>query len=133
MKTYTIRELSQMTNTPASALRYYEEIGLLTQVIREGNRRIYNDSHLDRLHAIQCFKNTGLPIAKMQDFFRYEENIPEHIDDIVQLVTEHENHIEEQIAVLQKELGHIRHKVRFYNGIKTAITENRCWPDWEEV
>ncbi|MBO5354118.1 MAG: MerR family transcriptional regulator [Lachnospiraceae bacterium] len=133
MKTYTIRELSQLTNTPASALRYYEDIGLLTNVAREGSKRIYNDFHLARLHAIQCFKNTGMSIAKMQDFFRYEENIPEHIDAIIQLVTEHEADIEKQIAILQKELSHIQHKVRFYNGIKKAITEDRCWPEWEEV
>lgn len=133
MKTYTIRELSEQTGTPASALRYYEDIGLLTNVARKGKQRIYNEAHLARLHAIQCFKNTGMPIAKMQDFFRFDENIPEHIDDIIQLVTEHETDIEKQIAVLQKELAHIQHKVRFYNGIKKAITEDKCWPKWEEV
>lgn len=133
MKTYTIRELSEQTGTPASALRYYEDIGLLTNVARNGKQRIYNETHLARLHAIQCFKNTGMPIAKMQDFFRYDENIPKHIDDIIQLVTEHETDIEDQIAVLQKELAHIQHKVRFYNGIKKAITEDKCWPKWEEV
>ncbi len=133
MPTYTIRELSRMTDTTASTLRYYEEIGLLTNVVREGKNRIYNEHHLARLHAIQCFKNTGMPIAKMQNFFRYEENIPCHIDDIITLVTEHEADIENQIAILQKELTHIQHKVRFYNGIKKAITENQCWPKWEEV
>ncbi len=133
MPTYTIRELSNLTGNTASTLRYYEEIGLLTDVVREGKNRIYNDCHLARLNAIQCFKNTGMPIAKMQDFFRYEENIPHHIDDIIELVTEHEADIEEQIAVLQKELDHIRHKVRYYNGIKKAITEHNDWPNWDEV
>lgn len=133
MPGYTIRELSRLTNTTASTLRYYEEIGLLTNVKREGKNRIYSDCHLARLNAIQCFKNTGMPIAKMQDFFRYEENIPCYIDDIITLVTEHESDIETQIAVLQRELNHIRHKVRYYNEIKDAITENRCWPKWEEV
>lgn len=133
MQTYTIRELSTLTGIPASALRYYEEIGLLTNVARDGKNRIYNDCHLNRLHAIQCFKNTGMPIAKMQDFFRYEENIPCHIDDIITLVTAHEADIEAQIATLQKELAHIQHKVRFYNKIKEAITEHGEWPKWEEV
>ena len=133
MPNYTIRELSRLTDNTASTLRYYEDIGLLTDVKREGKNRIYNDCHLARLNAIQCFKNTGMSIAKMQEFFRYDENIPCHIDDIIALVTEHEADIEEQIAVLQKELAHIQHKVRFYNEIKNAITENRKWPKWEEV
>ena len=133
MPNYTIRELSRLTDNTASTLRYYEDIGLLTDVKREGKNRIYNDCHLARLNAIQCFKNTGMSIAKMQEFFRYDENIPCHIDDIIALVTEHEADIEKQIVVLQKELAHIQHKVRFYNGIKNAITENREWPKWEEV
>lgn len=133
MSTYTIRELSKLTNTTASTLRYYEDIGLLTDVKREGKNRIYTDQHLARLNAIQCFKNTGMPIAKMQEFFRYDENVTCHIDEIITLVTEHEADIEEQIAVLQKELAHIQHKVRFYNGIKKAITENKEWPKWEDV
>ena len=133
MQTYTIRQLSILTGIPASALRYYEEINLLTNVSRDGKNRIYNDCHLNRLHAIQCFKNTGMPIAKMQKFFHYEENIPSHIDDILSLVAEHESDIEAQIATLQKELAHIRHKVRFYNKIKEAITEDSDWPKWEEV
>lgn len=133
MATYTIRELSKLTNTNASTLRYYEEIGLLTDVRREGKNRIYNDCHLARLNAIQCFKNTGMPIAKMQEFFRYDENVACHIDEIINLVTEHEADINNQIAVLQKELNHIRHKVRFYNGIKKAITENGEWPKWDAV
>ena len=133
MPNYTIRELSRLTGNTASTLRYYEQIGLLTDVKREGKNRIYNDCHLARLNAIQCFKNTGMPIAKMQEFFRYDENIPCHIDDIIALVAEHEADIKDRIAVLQKELAHIQHKVRFYNGIKKSITENRDWPNWDEV
>lgn len=133
MSTYTIRELSRLTDTTASTLRYYEEIGLLTNVNREGKNRIYNDCHLARLNAIRCFKNTGMPIAKMQEFFRYDENVACHIGDIITLVTEHETDIQNQIAILQKELAHIQHKVRFYNGIKKAITENNDWPKWDEV
>ena len=133
MQTYTIRKLSTLTGIPVSALRYYEDIGLLTDVARDGKNRIYTDCHLDRLRAIQCFKNTGMPIAKMQEFFRYDENIPCHINDIIALVTEHEANIKEQITVLQQELSHIQHKVRFYNKIKEAITEHSEWPKWEEV
>ena len=32
-QTYTIREMSERFGLPASTLRYYEEIGLLTDVI----------------------------------------------------------------------------------------------------
>lgn len=133
MKTYSINELSKLFNVPSSTLRYYEDMGLLVNVGRtQTNQRIYTDEHIARLNAISCFKNTGLPISKMQDFFRYEANLEENIEAIIELVSEHEKNITEQIKKMQAELSHIEHKVRYYNGIKNAIDEKKAWPRWED-
>ncbi len=133
MNTYTIKEIANRFSIQSSTLRYYEDMKLLENVGRtDTNQRIYTDEHIARLNAITCFKNTGLPISKMQDFFRYESNLKENIDEIIELVTEHEKNINEQIKKMQRELEHIEHKVRYYNGIKKAIEENKCWPCWDE-
>lgn len=133
MNTYTIQEISKRFQLPPSTLRYYEDMGLLTNVERtSNNQRIYTDEHVNRLSAIACFKNTGLPISKMQDFFHYEENISEHIDDIIALVSEHEVYIQTQIEKMQHDLLHIQQKVRFYNGIRKAIESGESWPCWED-
>lgn len=133
MKTYTIKEISSLFNTPASTLRYYEDIGLLVNVHRTANnQRLYTDEHINRLNAISCFKNTGLPISKMQEFFKFENNLKDNIDNIIELVTEHEKNINEQIQKMQHELLHIEHKVRYYNGIKQAINSNSQWPCWDD-
>ena len=56
-QTYTIREMSERFGLPASTLRYYEEIGLLTDVIHtESKKRIYTQQHIDCMTAILCFK-----------------------------------------------------------------------------
>ena len=96
------------------------------------NQRIYTDEHIRRLEGINCFKKTGLPIARIQDFYKYEKNVNEHIDDIIQLVTEHEENIQAKIAELQQELLHIQHKVRFYDGIKKALIAGQEPPKWED-
>ncbi len=133
MQTYTIKQISELFHIPSSTLRYYEDMGLLVDVQRTPNgQRCYTEEHIQRLYAIGCFKNTGLSIAKMQDFFQYENNIESHIDDIIQLVTEHESSVKEQIARLKNELDHIEHKVRYYNGIKKAMDTNAPWPCWED-
>ena len=76
-QTYTIREMSERFGLPASTLRYYEEIGLLTDVIHtESKKRIYTQQHINCMTAILCFKRTGLPIAGIQEFFRLEDDIP---------------------------------------------------------
>lgn len=133
MNSYTIKELSNMFHVRASTLRYYEEIGLLTNVKRtEQNQRLYTEEHITRLNAVSCFKNTGLPISKMQDFFRYEAKLEENIDNIIELVTEQEKNLKEHMKKMQEELAHIEHKVRYYNGIKKAIDTNEVWPCWED-
>ena len=133
MRTYSIRELSQLFNVQSSTLRYYEEIGLLENVGRTANQqRIYTDEHIRRLEGISCFKRTGLPIARIQEFYKYESNLDAHIDDIIQLVSEHESNIQAKIKELQQELLHIQHKVRYYEGIKKAIISNSPLPEWND-
>ena len=68
--TYTIRQISNLYKLPASTLRYYEDLGLLTDVVHiASGARIYNQSHIDRLGGIMCFKRTGLSIAKIRQFY----------------------------------------------------------------
>ena len=45
MDTYTIKEVSEMFHLPSSTLRYYEDLGILTNVERSksGHVSIYRD------------------------------------------------------------------------------------------
>lgn len=128
---YSIREISEMFDLPASTLRYYEELGLLPEVERnKAGQRVYTKAHIDRLRAICCFKNTGLSIAGIAEFFRYEADVPGNIDEILALLEEHEQGLKMRIRSLQKDLLHIQQKVHYYSGIKDAIQENQPWPRW---
>ena len=87
MKEYTIRELSEMFGLPASTIRYYEDEGILTNVGRTpSGQRIFTDGHVNRLRTICCFKNTGMTIAELRQFFSYEADEPAHLGDILMLL-----------------------------------------------
>ena len=133
-QTYTIRDLSQKYNLPASTLRYYEDMGLLTNVIHtEKGARIYTQEHIERLEGILCFKGTGLPIAKIQEYYRYETNIEAHIEEIVTMMQEQEQGILKQMEDLQSGLDHIRQKIYYYNLVKDARDKGEKIPTWAEV
>ena len=120
--TYTIRQISNLYKLPASTLRYYEDLGLLTDVVHTASgARIYNQSHIDRLGGIMCFKRTGLSIAKIRQFYLYEEHMEDHAHDISQMMIDHEQDILNQIDELQNDLVHIREKVRYYAAVEDAI------------
>ena len=66
MQSYTIKEVSQMFQLPASTLRYYEDMGILTDIARtESGQRIYLQKHINRLRTICCFKRTGMSISQL--------------------------------------------------------------------
>lgn len=133
-KTYSIRELSQRYQLPASTLRYYEEIGLLTDVTHTGKGvRIYSEEHIARLDGILCFKRTGLPIAKIQEFYRYETDIAAHADDIITMMTRQEEAILKQLEELSAGLGHIREKILYYTEVKKALERGEAQPLWEDI
>ena len=66
--TYSITDLSKKFDLPASTIRYYEKIGLLENVEHANSyRRVYNDSQIDRLNAIECFKKALLHLRKKHE------------------------------------------------------------------
>ena len=132
-RTYGINELAERFGLPQSTLRYYEKMGLLVDVTRGVNgQRVYTDKDVKRLEGIQCFKNGGLPIAKIREFFQYDDDLEHHIDDIIRLVEDHEHDLTVTIATLRHDLAHIHQKTLFYHGIKRAIAEGCEWPVFED-
>lgn len=133
MNKYTIKEIASSFDIPASTLRYYEDIGILTNVERTvSGQRIYREHHVNRLKSICCFKGTGMSIAKLQAFFSYEEKENEHIDDILTLLGEQKNSVAEQLIQLQKDLDHVNKKLLYYSDIKTAIVSDSPLPSWDK-
>lgn len=132
-KQYSIREVSAKFNLSASTLRYYEEVGILTDIPRNSSgKRIYLEKHINRLKTICCFKNTGMIIAQLQEFFQYEQQEPSHIDDILKLLTNQKNHILAQLAKMQHDYKHIQKKLAYYQAMKTAVDNHTTLPDWQD-
>jgi MerR family transcriptional regulator, redox-sensitive transcriptional activator SoxR len=58
----TIGELSRRAGIAPTALRYYEQIGLLPAVPRVAGRRRYDDAVLSRLEVIRVCKAAGFTL-----------------------------------------------------------------------
>ena len=131
MKTYTIREISEMFELPSSTLRYYESEELLPEVPKSSSgQRIYSDEHVERLKCINCFKRTGMTIPQLRKFFIYEADEAAHIDKIISLLKDQEQIVNEKLIQLQKDSAHVHHKVEHYSAIKHALENNLPLPVW---
>ena len=131
--TYTITDLSKKFNLPASTIRYYEKIGLLENVEHVNSRRFYDDSHIERLNAIECFKKALLPLEKIRLFFTYEKDMAANADKILAVLHEQESKTLESLESLQAGLVHLQKKIRFYSTVSEALKNKSPLPKWEDV
>ena len=69
-----IGELAKQAGLAASALRYYEQVGLLPDVERTtGGSRRYSEASLLRLKMIKGLQSMGFALEDMQIFFAHDK------------------------------------------------------------
>ncbi len=131
---YSIKDMSEKFNLPSSALRYYEEIGLLENVEHlNGYHRIYTEAHVDRLNAIECFKKAGLPLKEIKLFFEYEKNMQKNSQNILEMMMEQKKKTEKEIKDLKAGLAHLEKKIKYYSIVDDAVKSGEKIPSWQEV
>src|SRR5665647_3907197 len=121
---YTIKKISDMTQLPASTLRYYEKEHLLPAVKRtEVGNRIYDDQDLEWISIITCLKDTNMPIMDIKIFVALCALGDKTLEERRALIVAHKQSAERQIEILQQHMNHINRKVDYYNAACEAGTE----------
>src|SRR2546430_15339959 len=69
MSGLTISEVARQVGLQASAIRYYERIGLLPQATRIGGQRRYDTTALYRLAIIQRARQLGFTLTEIRQLF----------------------------------------------------------------
>lgn len=99
----TITELATRSGVAASALRYYESLGLIAAARTRGNQRRYRRSALRRVAVIKVARTMGVPLQQVRAAFR---TLPERRDptpaDWEQLSSRWRDQLSERITTLEK-------------------------------
>lgn len=73
----TIGQVAKESGFAASAIRYYEQSGLLPKPVRVGGRRQYDRSILERLAVLERARACGFSLEEMRRlFYGFRENTP---------------------------------------------------------
>lgn len=130
---YSIREIGKMFGLNSSTLRYYEEVGLLTNVFKnESGQRVYRECHVNRLKTVCCFKNAGMTVKDLQRFVEYEEGGVERLSEIVDLLCERREIMKDNINKMIVDYNHMLRKVNFYSDALRASEKGEILPEWED-
>ena len=111
---HTPAQTAAKTGFSLDTLRYYERIGLLHDIDRTSSGvRVFSDDDLDWLGVLRCLRDTGMPIAVMQeyaDMCRRDDDMRLRVD----ILEQHERAVHAKIAELNGQLAHLQEKIAWY-------------------
>ena len=109
-----IGELSAATSTSIETIRYYERAGLLAAPPRtQGNFRVYQAAHLERLQFIRHCRGLDMSLDEVRALLRFKEQPAADCGDVNQLLDEHIGHVSQRIKelrALEKQLKALRQR-----------------------
>jgi Cd(II)/Pb(II)-responsive transcriptional regulator len=97
-----IGELAKATGTQAETIRYYEREGLIPLTSRtEGNYRVYDKSHVERLGFIRHCRCLDMTLDEIRVLLRYKDAPQENCHEVNQVVDDHIEHVTSRIRELK--------------------------------
>ena len=98
-----IGELASLADTAVETIRYYEREGLLPLAPRsEGNYRIYDTAHAQRLAFIRHCRSLDMALDEIRVLLRFKDNPGEDCGDVNALLDAHIGHVAERVRALRE-------------------------------
>jgi MerR family transcriptional regulator, aldehyde-responsive regulator len=116
-----IAEVSERYGISTDTLRYYERVGLIPPVNRNGSGiRDYNDLDIRRVEFIKCMRSAGLPIEVLIDYVALVQRGDQTIEARKEILKEQRDLLAGRIQEMQQTLELLNHKIQVYeNAILT--------------
>jgi MerR family transcriptional regulator, aldehyde-responsive regulator len=114
-----IMEVSQQYGVSSDTLRYYERIGLIPPVNRNGSGiRDYNELDLRRVEFIKCMRSAGLPVEVLIEYVGLVQRGDRTIEARKEILVEQRELLVGRMKEMQKTLDILNHKIEVY---ETAV------------
>ena len=94
-----IGEASKLSGVSIKAIRHYEKMGLLPNLVRSGSYRTFTQSDIDLIQLIKEVRNIGFKISEFKQAF--ERNESWSWAEVEKLVRAKEAQISKEIEALQ--------------------------------
>jgi DNA-binding transcriptional MerR regulator len=112
-----IGDVAARTGLSVHTLRYYERIGLLDRVPRDGGgRRTFGPDDLAWLDLLTKLRRTGMSISDMVRYAELVRGGPATSPERLALLQQHRDAVAVRIAELTDCLGVIDYKISIYKG-----------------
>ena len=110
-----IAEVSERYGISSDTLRYYERIGLILPVNRNGSGiRDYSEIDVRRVEFIKCMRSAGLPIETLIEYVGLVQQGDRTIEARKEILKEQRQLLAARMAEMQKTLDILDHKIAVY-------------------
>lgn len=96
-----IGELSRQTKCPVETIRFYEAENLLSAPARsQGNYRLYNDAHMERLLFIRHCRSLDMTLDEIRILLAFRDTPEKNCAGVNDLLERHIGHVADRIRQL---------------------------------
>ena len=102
----SISDVAWITGLAASAIRYYEEQGLISPARLQNGRRIYDKANVQDLIIINDLRQSGMTLADLRQFqaLRHRNGL---CKDLIEIARERAANLRKQIQALRLAEGRL--------------------------
>ena len=126
-----IAAVSEQYGISADTLRYYERIGLIPPVNRNGSGiRDYTELDIRRVEFAKCMRSAGLPVEVLIDYIGLVQQGDQTIEARKEILMEQRELLVARMAQMQKTLDILDHKIEVYE--KAVLKKEKEMTQTEE-
>jgi DNA-binding transcriptional MerR regulator len=120
----TIQEMAQQSGLSEHTLRYYERIGLLIPVPRDGSsgHRRYSPDTVSVIESLSCLRGTGMSIEDMRRYLRLRERGAAAAAEQKALFAAHEVALAREMETMKVRLQYLAGKVAYWEAMEAGDT-----------
>ena len=110
-----IAEVSEQYGISTDTLRYYERVGLIPPVNRNGSGiRDYNELDLRRVEFIKCMRSAGLPVEVLIEYVALVQQGDKTIEARKEILKEQREILLTRMKEMQNTLDILNRKIEVY-------------------
>lgn len=96
-----IGELARRTGCEAVTIRYYEKEGLLPEPARsDGNYRLYDEAHVERLQFIRHCRSLDMPLSNVRALLELRDDQGHECEEVITLLNARILEVESRVEAL---------------------------------
>jgi MerR family transcriptional regulator, copper efflux regulator len=121
-----IGELAEQAGISTKAIRYYEQVGILTPPARTpSGYRSYDDTALGRLSFVRAAQAVGLTLGEIRQVIAFRDDGHAPCTHVTDLLQRHAADLDARIRELQALRGELRHLAER----ATTLDPEQCPPE----